>query len=210
MRPKSFIDDLPNDIQQKLQHYLSLLEKWQQKINLVSPQTMLNAWERHFIDSAQISALIPKDTKVIYDLGCGAGFPGLVLAMMNADIHFYMIESDQKKCSFMKAVSRETNLSNVTIINERIEVVSRETVYGNIQKPDIIMARALASLAQLLTYSKEWIAENPEIQLIFPKGARFDEELALAQKLWDFQYIETQSITDNSAAILTLSNVRSL
>jgi len=198
------------EVLKHLKTYQGLLVKWQEKINLVSGNTIDNAWERHFLDSAQIEDLLPKKAEILFDLGCGAGFPGLVLAIMNPRLQVHLVESDQKKCSFMKAVSRETNLSNVTIINERIEVVSRETVYGNIQKPDIIMARALASLAQLLTYSKEWIAENPEIQLIFPKGARFDEELALAQKLWDFQYIETQSITDNSAAILTLSNVRSL
>ena len=196
------LNDVSRETENALKAYLGLLEKWQAKINLVSPQTMPDAWERHFVDSMQICEFLPESAKTIFDFGSGAGFPGLVLAIMCPDRHFHMVESDQKKCSFMRAVSRETGLKNVTIHNSRIEDVSRET------KPDLIMARALASLDKLLGYSKDWIGLNPDLQFIFPKGERYAEEVTEAQKKWAFDVQEKQSKTSQNASILLLSSVR--
>lgn len=195
-------NDVSRETEGQLKVYLGLLEKWQAKINLVSPQTMSEAWERHFIDSMQISEFIPAEAKTIFDFGSGAGFPGLVLAIMNPDRRFHMVESDQKKCSFMRTVSRETGVNNVTIHSSRIEDVSRETI------PDLIMARALASLDKLLDYSKDWIELNSDLQFIFPKGERYAEEVVEAQKKWSFDALEKQSQTSENASILLLSGVR--
>lgn len=196
------IENASRETNEKLDAYLGLLKKWQPKINLISPQTLDDAWSRHFIDSAQLNHLLAEGDKAIFDFGSGAGFPGLVLAMMSPDRHFTMVESDQKKCSFMKTVSRETGLQNVTIENLRIEDVSRET------KPDLIMARALASLDRLLEYSRDWIISNPDLRCIFPKGERSDQEIAEAQKDWSFDVNSEKSQTEASASVLILSNIK--
>lgn len=188
------------EIMEKLKTYQALLTKWQQKINLVSPTTIDNAWERHFLDSTQLSAILPVGAKILFDLGCGAGFPGLVLAMTNADITVHLIESDQKKCSFMKAVSRETG-TKATVHNCRIEAFDGEII------PDIITARALAGLPKLFDYCKGWIAQNPRICLIFLKGQRADAELALIEKTWNFDVEPLQSQTERGAKILKFTNI---
>lgn len=191
------------DIQEKLKTYQGLLEKWQPKINLISNSTLSNAWQRHFEDSIQLSQYIPEDAKTIYDLGSGGGFPGLVLAMMRPEIEMNLIESDQKKCIFMKTVSRETQ-TPVKIHNCRIEDVSCETI------PDVIMARALASLDKLFDYCHKWIVANPNLTLIFPKGARADEELAELSKRWSYECCTRESQTENEAQILIFTDVKPL
>lgn len=195
------LEDVSRETMEQLQIYMGLLRKWQSKINLVSPQTLDEAWSRHFVDSAQVNHLLSKGEKTIFDFGSGAGFPGLVLAIMNPDKQFVLVESDQKKCSFMKTVSRETELNNVTIENARIEDVSRETI------PDVIMARALASLDKLLDYASDWIEINPNLRLIFPKGERFDEEVTQAFQSWVFEIETVPSQTDPNASVLILTNV---
>lgn len=190
---------LSPEIEAKLKAYEALLKKWQSKINLVSNQTLKNAWERHFVDSIQIADLLPEGQKTLLDLGSGAGFPGSVLAIMCPDIDVHLVESDQKKCSFLKAVSRETE-SSPQIHNTRIESVSREIM------PDIITARALASLDQLFEYCNDWIASNKNLTLIFPKGEKGAEELAVLEQKWSFDCRTYQSQTDKNAKIYVFSN----
>ena len=125
------------------------------------------------------------------------------MAIMNPDKEFHMVESDQKKCTFMRTVSRETRAENATIHNSRIETVSRET------KPDLIMARALASLNKLLEYSSDWIGMNPDLRLLFPKGERYEEEIQEAKQCWNFSFEEVESVTGGQSSILILSNVSS-
>ncbi len=184
----------------KLKAYLGLLQKWQPKINLISNATLADAWGRHFEDSMQLVDLLPEGEKVLFDLGCGAGFPGLVLAMMRPELKVHLVESDQKKCSFLKTVSRETRTS-VEIHNCRIEAVSRETA------PDVITARALASLEKLFEYCSDWIEVNPELILIFPKGENADQELELLADRWHFDCRTCPSKTSEQAKILIFSAI---
>ena len=188
------------DTQNKLKTYQELLNKWQPKINLISSNTLENAWERHFEDSIQIAEHLPDSAKILFDLGSGAGFPGLVLAIIKPDIQVHLIESDQKKCSFLKTVSRETAVP-VTVQNSRIESVSCETI------PDVITARALASLRGLFEYCQKWIEANPELTLIFPKGVRSEEELTELSKSWRYECCTYQSKTEAEAQILIFSKV---
>ena len=189
-----------NRLKDRLNAYLLLLKKWQLKINLVSNNTLENAWQRHFEDSMQIVDLLPEGKKILFDLGSGAGFPGLVLAMMRSDLKVHLVESDQKKCSFLKTVLRETK-TPAQIHNCRIEDVSRETI------PDIITARALASLSELFDYCGEWITANPDLILIFPKGGRAETELADLSKNWKFDCCTCQSKTDQNGKILVFSSI---
>ncbi len=196
------LDHVSRETNEKLNNYNDLLHKWQAKINLVSPSTLPDSWDRHIVDSAQIVPLIPSQAQTLYDFGSGAGFPGLVIAMMRPDMEVHLVESDSKKCAFLQTVSRETG-AKVFVENERVEKV----VAAN-PAPDVVSARALASLAELLQYSAPWIAQNPALTLIFPKGAQAAQEVAEARKNWQFDLLETPSQTDNSARILVLTNVR--
>lgn len=189
--------------QDKLKIYENLLHKWQPKINLISSKTLINSAERHFEDSAQIEQLIPKEAKSLFDLGSGGGFPGMVLAIVRPDLKVHLVESDTKKCVFLKTVSRETQ-TPVEVHNERIENVSCETI------PDVITARALASLVELFQYCEGWIRANPAAILIFPKGARSEEELEILKKSWNYKCCTHNSKTEESAKILVFSEITRL
>ena len=122
----------------------------------------------------------------------------MVLAMARPEIEVHLVESDQKKCAFLKTVSRETQ-TPVTIHNERIENVSCETI------PDVITARALASLPQLFEYCQPWIEANPNMTLIFPKGAKADEEMTALSQNWRYECRTCDSQTDEMAKICVFS-----
>ncbi len=191
------------ETESRLRAYLALLVKWQEKINLVSPATIKDAWGRHFVDSIQIEALLPEGAKTLYDLGTGAGFPGLVLAVLRPELSVTLVESDSKKCAFLQTVSRETG-TPVAIQNSRIEAAATE-----LPAPDVITARALAPLESLLNYVRPWVEAAPDLVLIFPKGENWRSEIQAARAAgWTFDFTETKSETDKSARILTLKNVR--
>lgn len=184
-----------------LRTYHTLLLKWQEKINLISPTTAKSAWERHFQDSLQISPLIP-DGAIVYDLGSGGGFPGMVLAMWRPDLSVTLIESDAKKCAFLAAVSRETG-APATLVNKRIETAQ------DLAAPDFITARALASLENLLDLCSQWLDQSASIKLILLKGAGWRREVEAAKGAgWAFDLEALPSETDPEARILLLKNVR--
>lgn len=188
-------------IDEKFRLYHELLLKWQEKINLISPSTIPHAKERHFDDSAQLAALLPDTACHLFDIGSGAGFPGLVLAMLKPQINVTLIESDQKKCSFLKTVSRETK-THVTIVPDRIE----QSIVSEI--PDIITARALAPIDKLFDYCAPWIEENPALTCVFPKGAQAAAELLTVRKKWDFEFDQHASITDPTATIYVFKAIK--
>lgn len=168
--------------------YRDLLIKWQNAFNLVSPKSLPEAWERHFEDSAQLAALIPPEAKVIVDMGSGAGFPGMVLAIMNKDLEVHLVESDEKKTQFLRTVSRETH-TPVIIHTSRIE-----TMTGQV-RPDLVTARALASLSQLLDYCMPWARDNADLMMLFLKGEMANDEVAAAKNRFKFHYKSIPSIT---------------
>ncbi len=183
----------------RLQTYHDLLWKWQKAINLVSPGTIPEAWSRHFADSAQLSHLMPSEARLA-DLGSGAGFPGLVLAIMRPDLEIHLIESDERKCQFMKNVSRETKTS-VKIHTDRIE-----NVLGNIA-PQIITARAFASLEEILDLTEGESIRNPELAHILLKGRGVEQEVEEAMHHYSFVETYTPSFTDKDARIVTIRHV---
>jgi 16S rRNA (guanine527-N7)-methyltransferase len=197
----SSLAGVPRETLDRLRQYQALLEKWQRAINLVGPATIPDAWNRHFIDSTQLLSLLPHSPATLYDLGCGAGFPGLVLAMMCPDLSVTLIESDQKKCAFLATVSHETK-TEVKILTTRIEAAAE-----TLPPPDIITARALAALPLLLTYIKPWAEANPNLICIFPKGAQAAAEIEAAQEIAGFDVKQQPSQTDSVAQILVLSNI---
>jgi 16S rRNA (guanine527-N7)-methyltransferase len=184
----------------KLDLYDILLRKWQKTINLVSPATLNDLEARHFTDSLQLADLIPPTAKRLYDIGSGAGFPGLVLAMARPDLLVTLIESDQRKCVFLQTVSRETG-TPVKVENSRIEHLT-------LPAPDVITARALADLTTLLEMTQGWWTSWPDCTLIFPKGANADEEVFAARTRFQFDLKTVPSQTNPAAKILVLTQVR--
>lgn len=194
--------EISKEAQEKLETYHALLIKWQKAVNLVSNNSIEKAWERHFNDSIQIGFYIPGNTQTLIDFGSGAGFPGLVLAITRPELEVHLIESDEKKCEFLRTVSRETN-TPISIHNTRIENLDPGQI-----RPDIITARALASLEKLCDYCRPFAAENSALTMLFLKGEKLEEEISEAQKSYDFTYEIFQSRTEKKAGIIKISGLK--
>jgi 16S rRNA (guanine527-N7)-methyltransferase len=207
MWPENFNIDVSREMRERLEIYHALLLKWQKAINLVSSKTIDEAWRRHFADSAQIERYIPhipgnvsRESRFVFDLGSGAGFPGLVLAMMRPDLKVRLIESDERKCQFLRTVSRETGV-DAAVHNARIECVQGDVC------PDFVTVRALADLKMLLEYVAPWAEASPHLQCLFLKGAQVGGELAAARADFLFDCESYQSVTDAQACVLHLRNI---
>lgn len=186
---------------ERLQSYARLLGKWQKSINLVAPDSLDDLWRRHMLDSAQIFALLPPKTRRLVDLGSGAGFPGLVLAVMGVpEVH--LIESDTKRTVFLAEAARATGLqvgTNPIIHRKRIEEMTGLTA-------DAVTARACAPLDRLLTLAERSI--GPNTICLFLKGERVEDELTLARKQWRMTVERLPSASDPSGTILRLGQIR--
>ena len=177
----------------RLETYNALLRDWQTRMNLVGPRTLDDAWNRHFFDSAQLFALIPKGARTLVDLGSGAGFPGLVLSIMGVP-ETHLIESDQKKAAFLRAVIQETG-APATVHPERAESIDG-------LKGDIVTARALAPLARLLPLVRRFTREGSVALL--PKGQHIDDELTKCAIPANISVSRVASKSDPRGTILQL------
>lgn len=190
--------DVSRETREKFNRYEELLLKWQKTVNLVSDTTLEDLAMRHFLDSAQLIKFIPDRQIKLADMGSGAGFPGLILAMMGvADVH--LIESDVRKATFLREVSRETN-TKVTVHDDRVEDIS-------IAGLDMITARALAPLTDLFVMVIKLSTPDKEVTCLFMKGEKTNEELEKAKKRWNFTVEISQSITDGTGKILKINNI---
>lgn len=192
--------NLPEKTVEKLDKYVDLLEREQTKMNLVGASTLPIVWTRHVLDSAQLFDQIKPDDKTVLDFGSGAGFPALVLAIMDVGQKhdFRLIESDGKKCAFLNKVISECGL-RATVFNERIEKMEK---FG----ADLITARALASLDKLLKYAFPFFKKTT--RCLFMKGAKASEEIDAARWKYDFRLEKIQSVTSAEGTILLLSEVK--
>ncbi len=185
----------------RLETYEALLKKWNSAINLVSPRTISDIWSRHFLDSAQIFSLLPENAKSWADIGSGGGFPGMVVAILAAekrpDLFVTLVESDRRKAAFLMTAAREMSLK-LQVVSDRIEAISPLNA-------DVLSARALAPLADLLAFAERHLAATGVC--LFPKGARWREELAEAQKTWSFIMESHKSRTDSEAVILKIEGI---
>ena len=192
--------DVPRETFSRLQTYVLLLEKWQKSINLISPKTLNEIWQRHVLDGLQILKHIPDSishqTQFI-DLGSGAGIPGALIGLV-LDNPIALIESDSRKCTFLETVSRETNRPNIRVVCARAE----ETVIHN---AELCFSRALAPLDTLLSYS--FVQKDKNITCFFHKGAQHTEELKDAKKFWNFTAEIFPSITQEGSVILKLTDI---
>lgn len=180
----------------KLILYHDLLIKWQKSINLVSNTSIKEVWERHFLDSLQLCPHI-QNNKSIVDIGTGAGFPGMVLAICGIP-NIHLIESDSKKITFLKEVARITD-TDVSIHNTRIE----DCVIDNVT---LILSRALANISRLLDLSMNFVSH--ETKCFFHKGKNWANELEDANEFYSFNHEIIPSVTDPEGVILKLSHIR--
>ncbi len=180
----------------RLEVYEVQLQKWQRTVNLVASNTLDEVWSRHFVDSAQLFEIAPQNSTQWLDLGSGGGFPGLVVAAMGAErdpkLQVTMVESDIRKCGFLREVARQMGLS-VHILSRRIGDIPK-------QSPDVISARALSGLSALFEHVRPQLGEKT--CLLFPKGGRWREEVETLPKHWQTICEPIPSVTNPDAVVL--------
>jgi 16S rRNA (guanine527-N7)-methyltransferase len=192
----NFIAPVSRETIERLQVYHNILRRWSKIKNLVASNTLEYIWERHFADSLQIGPLIG-DSQTIIDLGSGAGFPGLVIALQareKKDVIVHLIEADSRKCAFLREVIRETGAS-ATVHRGRIEDVIK-----TLPVPDVVTARALASLETLVELTHALISSGA--LGVFLKGQNYRSELTEAKSGCTFEFEIVPSVTDPAAAII--------
>lgn len=189
-----FLKSVSRETIEKLEIYISLLQQWNKKINLVSQQGMDQVWKRHVYDSFQLIRYLDSSVKSIADLGSGGGFPGLILAL-STDIPVILIESDKRKTIFLREVLRQTK-TQATVLCQRIENV-------NAISADVVTARALTSLTQLLEFSKNILNKNG--YCLFLKGRSVNLEIEEAQKNWKINYKTFSSQTNADGVIVKIN-----
>jgi 16S rRNA (guanine527-N7)-methyltransferase len=188
--------DVPRETQEKLDCYVQLLIKWQARINLISSKTLPEIWHRHILDSAQLVSYLPKTPSVILDMGSGAGLPGVILAILTRH-QLHLVESDSRKIAFMRTALRETGTSAI-LHEQRMETVPA-------LRPDIITARALAPLSQLITLASS--QHHQKIEYLFLKGREAKQELTALPACPKMEAECLPSMTDSQASIIRLKPI---
>ena len=187
----------------RLETYADLLRQWQTIKNLVSPSTLDVLWPRHMADSLQLLALAP-EAKVWLDLGSGAGFPGMVIAIAMADtpgVKVHLVESNARKCAFLGEVARRTR-APVEIHGGRIELLVEKR---RIESVEVVTARALAPLGKLLGFAHPFLSAGT--RCLFLKGRDVDREIDEARDHWQFDVRLVPSQTDEHGRIVILNSV---
>ena len=193
-------DYVSRETSDKLAQFAQLVEKWTAKINLISKPSIPHIWDRHIRDSVQLYQHAPIGNHWV-DLGSGGGFPAIVLALMSQQdgrqTKFTLVESDQRKCVFLRTAIRELGL-DASVINDRIEKIAPLNA-------DILSARALANLKMLVGFADVHLAEDGVA--LFPKGSNWEAEDVDARNVWQYTCDPIPSETDPSAAVLRIKEI---
>jgi 16S rRNA (guanine527-N7)-methyltransferase len=194
-------EDVSRETYDQLVLFGDLVQKWTRKINLIASSTVPNLWERHIVDSAQLYRYAPTKFDHWADIGSGAGFPGIVMAIYarthQPDAAFTLIESDQRKAEFLRTASRELRL-NLNVLAQRIEDTKP-------QNADVVSARALTTLSTLIPLTLGHL--KPDGHALFHKGKRAAQEVAEARQSWSFDLEEYPSLTDPDARLLVIQRI---
>ncbi len=191
---------LDPDTLDRFDRYVALLLRWQSAINLVSSSTLATIWERHLLDSLQLRAFLPANARTLVDIGSGAGFPGLVLAIARPDLTVHLIESDRRKAEFLRRACIETETAAT------VHPARAETVAATGLKADVVTARALAPLDQLLELSEPFC--HPGTVRLFPKGKSAPSELTALAPSEKIHVTTERSLTAASSAIIRIEGTR--
>lgn len=200
--------DVSRETLERLAIYARLLVERQKVMNLVSPASLPGLWHRHMADSAQLLPLV-SDAPAIRDLGSGAGFPGMVLAILLDDPAYRrpgrrveLIESIAKKCAFLREVAAAT-AAPVDINHSRIEKLSEPPI---LRFEGVITARALANFSELLALCSRFML--PPARAVFLKGETVEEEIADAKTRWNFSFRFIPSRTHQSGRVVEVWDVK--
>ncbi|MDP4025482.1 16S rRNA (guanine(527)-N(7))-methyltransferase RsmG [Methylobacterium sp. NEAU 140] len=190
--------DVSRETAARLDLYVEQLNRWQSVKNLVGPATLAEVWSRHVADALQLLALAP-DARTWADLGSGAGIPGLILAIAGAErgIRVTLVESNARKCAFLTEAARITG-APAQVSNARIE-----SVVPDLSGVDVVCARALAPLDQLLAWTAPLLKFGTTG--LFPKGRDVEAELTRAAARWTFTHDLVPSRTDAEARIVRIT-----
>lgn len=184
----------------RLKCFEALVQKWNPRINLVSRKSLDDLWIRHIVDSIQVFRSTDKMGRWV-DLGSGGGFPGIIIAILAADerrdMRVTLIESDQRKCAFLRTAMRETGVE-CRVLSKRIELAEP-------QEADILSARALTNLPGLLEFAERHLSTGG--LALFPKGVTWQKEVAEARRHWRFDLEPVNSSTEGGAVILKVKGI---
>jgi 16S rRNA (guanine527-N7)-methyltransferase len=195
---------VPRETIHRLQRYADLLAHWQKSTNLIAVSTLPRIWSRHFADSAQLLTLA-QNARLWLDLGSGAGFPGLVIAILETgrpEFRMHLVESNRKKCAFLAEVARET-IAPVEIHAGRIEGFAES---ADRLKPDVVSARALAPLPRLLELAAPFF--GPATRGLFLKGEEAEAEIETAREDWVFDARLHPSLTSARSYIVEVASLK--
>lgn len=194
------------ETQERLEHFVSLFQKWSKAINLSAPSTLEDAWRRHVSDSAQIFQIQSMPGSWV-DLGSGGGFPGVITAIFLAEVGagwVHLVESNNKKAAFLRTALRETG-GRGSVHPIRIEATAPE-----VPDCDFISARALAELDMLCGYMAPFAERNEKLRAYFHKGRDYRAEIAKAHGRWRFDLVEHNSAVERDSVVLEVSNLQRL
>ncbi|GGO33394.1 ribosomal RNA small subunit methyltransferase G [Gemmobacter aquaticus] len=194
--------DVSRETLDRLEQFAALLVKWNPAINLVARSTIEDLWARHILDSVQLAPFLDRLPGTWLDLGSGGGLPGLVLAIVSNEVspntRFELVDSDQRKCTFLRQAARELELRNVCVHSVRIEELKPMSA-------DVVSARALSNLSVLCGYAAKHLSSGGFA--VFPKGAAYLDEVHEARNTWRFHIEEIESMTNKDARLLKLSAI---
>ena len=176
----------------KFNRYAEILRDWSKRINLVAPSTLSDIETRHFADSAQLADVLPKNVNIV-DMGSGAGFPGVVLAILGWNVT--CVESIGKKVSFLNTLKQELDLPNLTVFHGRLEDFIRQMPRN--ESDTVFTARAFAPLIKILDYTR-----TKNCRLFLLKGREIESEISTAKQKYKFQYELVPSKTGDGFIII--------
>lgn len=195
--------DVSRETEERLTIFVALFQKWAKAINLVAPSTLLEVWNRHIVDSAQIYALQP-GARIWADLGSGGGFPGIVTGILLAGIGdgwVHLVESNNKKAAFLRTAILETGA------RASVHAIRIEQAPAVIERCDAISARALADLDLLLEFGLPWAERNPDLSFFLHKGRDYQREVDKALGRWRFDLVKHASVVEPDSVVLEIAKL---
>jgi 16S rRNA (guanine527-N7)-methyltransferase len=186
-----------------LEAFETMFLTWARRINLAAPSTLDDVWDRHILDSAQLFPLVAPNTLRWLDLGSGGGFPGLVLAFLLRERSgggIDLIESSRKKAGFLQAVTGHFSLP------ARVHAQRIDAEIKGLRQPDVVTARALAPLADLLGLAFPWLSTGASG--FFHKGRDYRQEVEESSHAWEYDLVEHRSKIDADGVILEIKGLK--
>lgn len=191
---------VPRGTFDRLEQLTSLILDEMTRQNLIAASTADHIWARHIADSAQLVPLAPNDAQRWIDLGAGAGFPGIVVALMMPDLHMTLVESRRKRIDFLQHLADSLGIADrVTVAGKRLEMLEASP-------QDVISARAFAPLDRLLPLAHRF--SHGGTHWLLPKGRSAASELEAVTGSWQGDFRIVPSLTDPEAAIIAASQVQ--